>query len=167
MRGIALAFATSNRGACHKRAPIGDELMGHLPMEEIEGKAQIVKDIQDRVNACFTLVSCRFAEFELPVDMFVKLLNTASGMDFTNEEFIKTGERIWNLERLFNLGAGLTKEDDRLPGRCFDTLPLREGETRMKEEDFEYMLKDYYKVRGWDEDGVPTEEKLRSLGINR
>lgn len=167
MRGIALAFATSNRGACHKRAPIGDELMGHLPMEEIEGKAQIVKDIQDRVNACFTLVSCRFAEFELPVDMFVKLLNTASGMDFTNEEFIKTGERIWNLERLFNLGAGLTKEDDRLPGRCFDTLPLREGETRMREEDFEYMLKDYYKVRGWDEDGVPTEEKLRSLGINR
>jgi aldehyde:ferredoxin oxidoreductase len=165
MRGIALTFATSNRGACHKRAPIGDELMGHLPMEEVEGKAQIVKSIQDRVNACFSLVSCRFAEFELPVDVFVRLLNTASGMEFTEEEFIRTGERIWNMERLINLGAGLTKEDDNLPGRCFDTLPLGDGVTRMSEEDFKYMLEDYYRVRGWDEEGVPTAEKLKSLGI--
>ncbi|MBA1335938.1 MAG: Tungsten-containing aldehyde:ferredoxin oxidoreductase [Firmicutes bacterium] len=167
MRGIALTFATSNRGACHKRAPIGDELMGHLPMEEIKGKAQIVKDIQDRVNACFTLVSCRFAEFELPVDLFVRMLNTASGTSINAEEFIKVGERIWNLERLFNLDAGLTKEDDMLPGRCFETLPLSDGETKMEVEDLEYMLDDYYKVRGWDEEGIPTESKLMALGINR
>lgn len=99
------------------------------------------------------------------MDVFVRLLNTASGMEFTEEEFIRTGERIWNMERLINLGAGLTKEDDNLPGRCFDTLPLGDGVTRMSEEDFKYMLEDYYRVRGWDEEGVPTAEKLKSLGI--
>ena len=166
MRGIALTFATSNRGACHKRAPIGAELMGKIPMEEIKGKAEVVKDIQDTVNAIFTLVSCRFAEFELPKEMFVKLLNSASGLNYNLEEFIKVGEKLWNLERLFNIGAGMTKRDDQLPSRCFDPLSIKDGEVRMKRVDFEYMLKEYYKVRGWDTNGVPTKAKLKTLGIN-
>jgi len=166
MRGIALTFATSNRGACHKRAPIGAELMGKIPMEEIKGKAEVVKDIQDTVNAIFTLVSCRFAEFELPKEMFVKLLNSASGLNYNLEEFIKVGEKLWNLERLFNIGAGMTKKDDQLPSRCFDPLPLKDGETRMKREDFEDMLKEYYSLRGWDTNGVPTKAKLKTLGID-
>lgn len=166
MRGIALTFATSNRGACHKRAPIGAELMGKIPMEEIKGKAEVVKDIQDTVNAIFTLVSCRFAEFELPKEMFVRLLNFASGLNYNLEEFIKIGEKLWNLERLFNIGAGLTKKDDQLPSRCFDPLPIKGGEVRMKRDDFEYMLKEYYKVRGWDTNGVPTKAKLKLLGID-
>lgn len=166
MRGIALTFATSNRGACHKRAPIGAELMGKIPMEEIKGKAEIVKDIQDTVNAIFTLVSCRFAEFELPKEMFIRLLNSASGLNYNLEEFIKVGEKLWNLERLFNIGAGMTKKDDQLPSRCFDPLPLKDGETRMKREDFEDMLKEYYSLRGWDTNGVPTKAKLKTLGID-
>ena len=131
----------------------------------VEKKAEVVKNIQDTVNAIFTLIGCRFSEFELPKEMFVKLLNSASGLNYNLEEFIKVGEKLWNLERLFNLGAGLTKKDDQLPARCFDPLPLKDGETRMKREDFKYMLKDYYKLRGWDENGVPTPEKLRSLEI--
>ena len=166
MRGIALTFATSNRGACHKRAPIGAELMGKIPMEEIKGKAEVVKDIQDTVNAIFTLVSCRFAEFELPKEMFVRLLNFASGLNYNLEEFIKVGEKLWNLERLFNIGAGLTKKNDQLPSRCFDPLPIKVGEVRMKKDDFEYMLKEYYKVRGWDTNGVPKKAKLKLLGID-
>lgn len=166
MRGIALTFATSNRGACHKRAPIGPELMGKIPMDKVEGKAEVVKNIQDTVNAIFTLVGCRFSEFELPLEIFVKLLNKASGLNYGVKEFVKVGEKIWNMERLFNLGAGLTKKDDQLPARCFEPLPLKKGETRMKREDFEYMLKDYYKLRGWNENGVPTKAKLKLLGID-
>jgi len=166
MSGIALTFATSNRGACHKRAPIGPELMGQIPMGKVKGRAEVVKNIQDTVNAIFTLVACRFSEFELPKEMFVKLLNSASGLNYNLEEFIKVGEKLWNLERLFNLGAGLTKKDDQLPARCFDPLPLKDGETRMKREDFEYMLKDYYKLRGWDENGIPTKAKLKLLEID-
>lgn len=166
MRGIALTFATSNRGACHKRAPIGPELMGQIPMDKVKGRAEVVKNIQDKVNAIFTLVGCRFSEFELPLEIFVKLLNRASGLNYGVKEFIKVGEKIWNIERLFNLDAGLTKNDDQLPARCFDPLPLKDGETRMKREDFEYMLKDYYKLRGWDENGIPTKAKLKLLGID-
>ena len=70
MKGVALAFATSNRGACHKRAPIGDEIMGKLDMDSYEGKAPIVKDIQDTVNAIFTFVACRFHEFVTPKEMY-------------------------------------------------------------------------------------------------
>lgn len=166
MSGIALTFATSNRGACHKRAPIGPELMEQIPMGKVKGRAEVVKNIQDTVNAIFTLIGCRFSEFELPKEMFVKLLNSASGLNYNLEEFIKVGEKLWNLERLFNLGAGLTKKDDQLPARCFDPLPLKDGETRMKREDFEYMLKDYYKLRGWDENGIPTKAKLKLLEID-
>lgn len=165
MRGIALTFATSNRGACHKRAPIGDELMEHIPMEAIEGKAQVVKDIQDKVNAIFTLVGCRFVEFEVSLGSFVELLKAASGMDYTEEEFIKVGEKIWNLERLFNLNSGMTKIDDDLPGRCFDALPVGDGFTQMKREELEFMIQDYYKLRGWDKEGRPTKEKLIELGV--
>ena len=120
MRGIAVTFATSNRGACHKRAPIGMELMDVIPMDSIDGRAALVADIQNHVNAIFTLVACRFAEFVLPVEQFVDLLNTATGMDYTKERFLELGEAIWNLERLYNLAAGIDGSEDRLPDICFE-----------------------------------------------
>lgn len=165
MTGIALTFATSNRGACHKRAPIGAELMGELPMESIENKAAIVKEIQDRVNAVFTLVSCRFAEFELGLDTYAGLVNAATGMNKTPAEMMEIGERIWNLERLFNLGSGLSGADDILPQRCFEPIDVKGEKKGLKREDFEQMLKEYYQIRGWDAKGVPTAEKLQFLGI--
>lgn len=165
MRGIALTFATSNRGACHKRAPIGAELMGQLDMEAVEGKAQIVKDIQDRVNAVFTLVSCRFAEFELSLESFLDLLHFASGMDISQDKFLKIGEKIWNMERMYNLNSGMDAGDDSLPYRCFEPLKVEDKDLEMSREDFQFMLADYYKVRGWDEQGVPTKAKLESLGV--
>ncbi|MDY7042222.1 MAG: aldehyde ferredoxin oxidoreductase C-terminal domain-containing protein, partial [Chloroflexota bacterium] len=98
MRGITLTFATSNRGACHKRAPIGMEITDQIPMDQIEGRAVLVKEIQDKVNAIFTLISCRFTEFAVPLDQFVALLNTAAGTDWTPERFMWLGERLWNME---------------------------------------------------------------------
>lgn len=167
MRGIAVTFATSNRGACHKRAPIGMELMDVIPMDSIDGRAALVAGIQNTVNAIFTLVACRFAEFVLPVQQFVDLLNTATGMAYTEEQFLSLGEAIWNMERLYNMEAGLDGSEDRLPEICFevpDDFPA--GAKPLTREDFSTLLADYYATRGWDEQGRPTPERLAALGLH-
>jgi aldehyde:ferredoxin oxidoreductase len=166
MMGIALTFATSNRGACHKRAPIGPELMGAMPMEATEGKPGSVKEIQDLCNAIFTLVSCRFAEFCLPRENFIGLLNSATGLSFDEESFLRLGERLWNLERLFNLKAGISPNEDRLPDRCYEPLgDVGPTDRRLRKEDVEKMLREYYDLRGWSESGIPRPETLRRLGL--
>lgn len=168
MKGTALAFATSNRGACHKRAPIGAEITGQIDMNAYEGKAVLVKEIQDRVNAIFTLVSCRFHEFVTPPEVYPRLVAAATGREISLEEFLRLGERIWNLERLFNLGAGLSRSDDALPERCFEPIKGEASEAAvMDRKAFERMLDEYYAARGWDRDGVPTRKKLEELGIGR
>ena len=166
MRGVATTFATSNRGACHKRAPIGLELMEFIPIDSVDGRAAIVADIQNRVNSTFTLVACRFAEFVLKSQNFVELLNAASGMNYTAQEFDVLGEKIWNMERLYNLAAGIDPSQDALPEICFKTpLDFPEGYKPLSHEDFEYLIRDYYSVRGWDEKGYPKTEKLEALGL--
>jgi aldehyde:ferredoxin oxidoreductase len=76
------------------------------------------------------------------------------------------GERIWNLERLFNLREGFTKKDDRLPPR-FSQESLPRGHSKGQVVDLEPMLEEYYRLRGWDKDGIPTEEKLKELGLEQ
>ncbi len=168
MKGTALAFATSNRGACHKRAPIGAEITGQIDMNAYEGKAALVKGIQNRVNAIFTLVSCRFHEFVTPPEMYPRFLEAATGRSLSLEEFERLGERIWNLERLYNLGAGFGRADDALPERCYEPIrgPSSEGAV-LERDKFEALLDEYYRLRGWDREGVPTPEKLRALGLER
>jgi aldehyde:ferredoxin oxidoreductase len=166
MRGIAVTFATSNRGACHKRAPIGMELMDVIPMDGIEGRAALVAEIQNKVNAVFTLVACRFAEFVLPLGQFVALLNTASGLDYSEESFMQLGEAIWNLERLYNLAAGLDGNQDRLPDICFEVPEdFPEDAKPLTRDDFTTLLEDYYAARGWDDQGHPSPERLTALGL--
>ena len=167
MRGIAVTFATSNRGACHKRAPIGMELMEVIPMDGIEGRAALVAEIQDKVNAIFTLVACRFSEFVLPLEQFVALLNTATGLDYTPERFMQLGEAIWTLERLYNLAAGVEGDQDRLPNICFEVPEDFPPEAKpLTREDFATLLRDYYATRGWNEQGRPTPERLAALGLH-
>ena len=167
MRGIAVTFATSNRGACHKRAPIGMELMDVIPMDGIEGRAALVADIQNKVNAIFTLVACRFAEFALPMGQFVALLNAAAGVDYTEERFVQLGEAIWNMERLYNLAAGIEGSEDRLPDICFEVPEdFPEDAKSLTHEDFATLLRDYYGARGWDEQGRPTPGRLAALGLH-
>jgi len=167
MRGIAVTFATSNRGACHKRAPIGAELMDFIPMDGIEGRAALVAGIQNHINAIFTLVACRFAEFVLPVEQFVDLLNTATGMAYTRERFLALGEAIWNMERLYNMAAGLDGSEDRLPDICFQVPEDFPADAKpLTREDFATLLADYYAVRGWNDQGRPTPERLAALGLH-
>jgi aldehyde:ferredoxin oxidoreductase len=168
MRGIATTFATSNRGACHKRAPIGPELMEFIPMAGIEGKAALVAEIQNRVNAMFTLISCRFTEFAIKDPPIVALLNAASGLDFTEKQFLLLGEAIWNLERLYNLDAGIDASEDRLPDICYQVPEDFPPDGKpLTHEDFDVLIRDYYATRGWDDQGRPTPERLEALGIAR
>ena len=95
------------------------------------------------------------------------LLNAATGMDYTEERFMGLGEAIWNLERLYNLAAGVDGSEDRLPDVCFevpDDFP--EDAKPLTREDFSALLKDYYAVRGWDDLGRPTPERLAALGLH-
>ena len=166
MKGVALAFATSNRGACHKRAPIGDEIIGKLDMDSYEGKAPIVKGIQDFVNAIFTFVACRFHEFITPKEMYPAFLAAATGQALTLAGLTEVGERIWNLERLFNIGAGFGRSDDTLPDRCFEPIKGEASQGAViTRESFAKMLDEYYAVRGWTAEGVPTPATLKRLGI--
>lgn len=168
MKGMALTFATSHRGACHKRGPIGAEITGQIDMDSYEGKAPLVKEIQDTVNAIFTLVSCRFHEFITSHDFYTRYIAAAIDRDITLEEFYRLGERIWNLEKLYNLGAGLSRKDDTLPERCFEPILGDASEGAVLERDkWNAMLDEYYDVRGWDRDGVPTEQTLDRLEISR
>ena len=134
-------------------------------MDATEGIPLQVKTIQDKVNALFTLVSCRFAEFDLPMEIFVSLLKAASGMEKSVDEFIGIGEKIWNIERLYFLESGGSGKDDKLPERCYETLQIGDGEWTFKKSAFEKMLREYYELRGWNDSGEPTQEKLHDLGI--
>ena len=88
----------------------------------------------------------------------------ATGVAFTLDDFLKIGERTWNLERLWNLKAGLTKADDSLPKRLLNE-PHKQGPSAGVTVNLDAMLPVYYEERGWDEAGVPTQEKLAELGL--
>ena len=162
LMGMALAYATSNRGGCHLRAYMaGPEVLGKPKKVDrltFSGKAELVKIHQDETCSIDSLVLCKFASFSVPIEIFAELLSAATGVDYSVEEFLKCGERIWNLERVFNNKAGFLRSDDTLPERFFENGGIDRNE-------FDRSLDEYYLQRGWDESGAPTKRKLRELGI--
>ena len=162
--GMALAYATSDRGACHQRVwTVRAELEGKLkPRYSIEGRAKFVKENQDERACCYSLVLCDFLPFE--VDTLVELLNLATGFDYDREEYLKTGERIWNLTKIFNVKNGFTRKDETMPDRIFEEK-LEIDEAKLSKEEFEKMMDEYYDIRRWNEDGVPKKEKLKELNL--
>jgi len=107
---------------------------------------------------------CLFTTFAIGADEVHALLVPATGIEYTKESMLKAGERIWNLERMFNLKAGLSGKDDTLPKRILEE-PLPEGAAKGQVARLSEMLPEYYQLRGWDEHGVPTKEKLKELGL--
>ena len=165
--GMGLAYATSDRGACHQRAwTVRAELNDpELDRFSFEKKAEIVKNVQDERAAFFSLVLCDFAP--ISEENCVDLWNLAAGFDHDVESYLKCGERIWNLIRLFNLREGLKPDSDKLPPRLFKE-PFTKGPAKgivLTEEGFEKSLQEYYMLRGWNKKGIPTEEKLKELGL--
>ena len=119
MTGQGLAFATSNRGACHLRANmLGPEILGRpelLDRFATHGKAGLLIGLQDLNAVLDSLVECKFAAYALGEAYFARLLSAVVGETVEPAELLRTGERIWNAERLFNLRAGFTRADDALP----------------------------------------------------
>lgn len=169
LQGHGLAYATSVRGGDHVYAYlISPEVLG-LPVAldpfTDEGKAEWTKAFQDLTAAIDALGICLFSSFALGADDYAALVRGVTGMAVTADDLMRIGERIWNLQQVFNLQAGYTKADDTLPPRLL-TEPLKDGAPAGRVWEREPLLSEYYRVRGWDEDGVPTPEKLKALGIS-
>ncbi|MFX1263948.1 MAG: aldehyde ferredoxin oxidoreductase family protein [Promethearchaeota archaeon] len=166
-QGHALGYATSNRGGCHLRSYlIGPEILGspvRVDRDRPEGKADLVVLYQNLSAAMDSMVVCRFTNFAWTVDDYAEMLAAGSGLPVTGRDLLITGERIWNLERLFNNREGLTTDDDQLPPRFFTPLP--EGNSRNRIVHLDQMLTEYYKLRGWDTKGRPTKDRLKKLNI--
>jgi aldehyde:ferredoxin oxidoreductase len=167
--GMGLAYATSDRGACHQRAwTVRAELYSpDLERFSFKDKAQMVKDVQDERAAFFSLVLCDFAP--ISVENCVDMWNSSTGFNHTVESYLKCGERIWNLIRLFNLREGHNPADDKLPGRIFKDS-FTKGPAKgiiISKEEFQKSLEEYYSLRGWNKKGIPTKEKLKELGIEK
>jgi aldehyde:ferredoxin oxidoreductase len=173
LQGMGLNLATANRGGCHNRA-YTPAFEAFAPPERLmepsatEGKAAMVKSLQDIVTALDCTGLCLFPQAAMSppfhVEDMVSQLVTATGEEYTVDSFNLIGERVWNLERIFNLKAGFTKEDDNLPPRMLEE-PLPDGPGKGQVCRLGEMLPEYYELRGWDEDGVPTSEKLSELGL--
>lgn len=160
--GLALAYATSNRGACYQSAfMIGPEVLGKPIMLDrlvLNGKPSFVKLYQDFAAVLDSAVMCPFSSFALSENDIATLLSAVTGISYSSQDLLNVGERIWNLERLFNLQAGFTCNDDTLPQRMFSSDGIPEAE-------FKKSIVDYYRLRGWDDFGVPHTDKLKQLGI--
>jgi len=168
VQGHGLQYATSNRGGCHVRGyMIAPEIVG-LPEKldplSIEGKAVWVKIFQDLTAVIDSLGLCLFTSFALGPDDYKDMFNAIVGQDWTKETLLEAGDRIWNLERVFNLKAGVGPEQDTLPRRLL-TEPIPKGPCKGHIHRLPELLPGYYKERGWDEQGLPTEDKLTQLQI--
>jgi aldehyde:ferredoxin oxidoreductase len=167
-QGMALSYATSNRGGCHMRAyMIAPEILGHpvfLDRFSTAGKAELVALFQDVSALVDSAVLCRFLQFALGISTFTEMLRVVTGLDFSDEELMMIGRRIYTMERLFNSRAGFGRGDDTLPPRFFNE-EFQTGSSRHRRVQLEAMLDDYYAVRGWDMNGMPLPKTLADLGL--
>ncbi len=170
LKGMGIAYATSNRGACHLRAytpaaELGVMPFGSLKVDPLEwkGKGELTKVFQDVHAVSDSLDLCKFSAFAMGMDEYTEQFNAVTGLDYSVEELLTCGERIYNLERYYNNLAGHAEGSDYLPKRFTEeasTMPGSEGHVC----ELDLMLEEYYAARGW-ENGVVPEGKLQELGI--
>jgi len=168
IQGMGLTYATSNRGACHLRSyTVSSEVMG-VPVKTdpltTEGKPELVKAFQDATAIVDSSGLCVFTTFAWTLEDIAPQVAAACEGDWTPETMLEAGERIWNLEREFNLAAGLTAADDTLPKRML-TEPAQTGPAKGMVNNLHEMLPKYYEVRGWDKQGVPTGDTRQRLSL--
>ncbi|OQY02843.1 MAG: aldehyde ferredoxin oxidoreductase [Bacteroidetes bacterium 4572_117] len=168
VQGQGLAYATNNRGGDHTRAYlISPEVLGipeKLDSQQNEGKAGWVKAFQELTAIIDAAGLCIFTSFALGAPDYLALIKNATGFDWDETEMMKTGERIWNIEREFNLRAGIDTDQDTLPDRLLNE-EIKSGPGKGNVNRLDTMLPEYYQLRGWDKKGIPTEEKLKELEI--
>jgi aldehyde:ferredoxin oxidoreductase len=169
IQGMGLTYATSNRGACHLRSyTVASEVLG-IPMKTdpltTDGKPGLVKAFQDATAVFDSTGLCLFTSFAWTLQDVAPQLATACEGDWSLENLGVVGERIWNLEREFNLAAGFTSKDDTLPPRLTKE-PAKTGPAKGLVNGLDRMLPEYYEVRGWDANGVPTRATRERLGTD-
>ncbi len=168
IQGMGLTYATSNRGACHLRSyTVSSEVLG-VPEKtdplETEGKPALVKAFQDVSAAIDSSGLCAFTTFAWTLDNIAPQIDAACQGGWTADKLLEVGERIWNMERQFNLQAGFTAKDDTLPKRML-TEAAKTGPAKGRVNDLNKMLPEYYQLRGWDEEGEPTAATLARLSL--
>jgi aldehyde:ferredoxin oxidoreductase len=168
IQGYGLATATSVRGGDHVYGyMISPEILGapeKLDPYVTTGKAAWVKTFQDLTAGIDATGMCLFTSFALDAQDYADLLTATTGITIDPAGLLKVGERIWNLQKLYNIRRGFGRKDDTLPARLLNE-PLKEGAPAGQVWRRDGMLDEYYAVRGWDKEGTPTPEKRRELGI--
>lgn len=170
LKGMGLGYATSNRGACHLRAYTPAAELGVMPFGSLKvdpiawkGKGELVKIFQEVHAFSDSMDICKFSAFAQGGDEYAAQYSAMTGVPFTAEDVLKTGERIYNLERYYNNLAGFGEGSDKLPDRFLNepsTMPGSKGEVC----ELDKMLEEYYEKRGW-KNGVVSEAKLKELQI--
>jgi aldehyde:ferredoxin oxidoreductase len=168
IQGMGLTYATSNRGACHLRSyTVSSEILG-IPVKTdplaTEGKAALVKAFQDATAAVDSSGLCVFTTFGWTLNDIAPQVDAACEGNWTPEYMLEVGERIWNMERIFNNRAGLTSKDDTLPPRLLKEA-AQTGPAKGLVNGLAVMLPEYYQLRGWTTEGVPTNETLARLSL--
>jgi aldehyde:ferredoxin oxidoreductase len=168
VQGMGLAYATSNRGACHLRAYMTSaEVLGNpclVDRFKTQGKASLTILLQNISAATDCMVLCRFSQFAINPDHYASLLRAVTNVPFSARDLIGIGERIYNLERAFNAREGFGRREDTLPRRLLE-IPLPEGHSKNATVMLDPMLDEYYRLRGWTSDGLPTVSTLSELKL--
>jgi aldehyde:ferredoxin oxidoreductase len=156
LKGMGLANATSDRGACHLRSTFYKaELSGMIPSDQMEGKAKLFLEFEDRFNIHDSLILCRFyRDIYWDWNYLSTIVEVTTGLKLDENGLRKISSTIQNETRKFNLREGITAKDDTLPKRFFDE-PLGKDEKTIRREDLQKMLQDYYALRGWNSEGIP------------
>ena len=132
---------------------------------QVQGKSSFVILHQNVSAAIDSLVICKFTNMGVADEYFARVLGAVTGIHYDTGELTRVGERVWNLERLYNIREGFSKADDTLPPRLLNEAPTS-GPSEGWVVQLEPMLKEYYRGRGWDENGVPKPEKLTELSLS-
>lgn len=168
IQGIGITYATSNRGGCHVRGyMISPEVLGlpeQLDRTVTTDKAAWAKIFQDLTAVIDSMGHCLFTSFAMGAPEYTDLLNAATGTTWTVEEVLNIGDRIYNIERMFNKAAGMKPEDDRLPKRLLEE-PVSDGPSEGMVSQLPLTLPQYYEARGWV-NAFPTDETLKKLGLD-
>jgi aldehyde:ferredoxin oxidoreductase len=149
LKGMGLAYATSDRGACHLRATFyKSELSGQIDPDQVKGKARLFVDYEDKMTLFDTLILCRFYRDLITWKDLQEIIKSACNLSLKKKELKTMASEIIHLARAFNQREGLTKKEDRLPRRFFREV-LQETGKAIRPKDMEVMLKEYYQLRGW------------------
>jgi len=164
-KGIGLSYAVSDRGGCHLRGSPLSEILGGADPLKTDGKAELFITNQFDTSIIDATILCYFVKFGITLKEIFQLVNPCTGFEYKNpRDLERVGERITVLARLFSAREGFTAKDDILPKRALSE-PLPSGPAKGHVLELGPLRTEYYRLMGWDENGIPTDKRLAELGM--